>query len=329
MHLFRETTIGGIKARNHFIRSATGEGKATEDGYPTEQIKNVYVNIAKNEVGVIVTSLTSVAGYEQASRNQLSIDRDEMITAYREVTDAVHAEGGKIVMQLFHGSSTSQAYPYNAKILGPSAIPNPYSGLIPKEMTEGDMNEVSRLFADAAVRAKKAGFDGVQLHGAHSCLLSQFLSPVYNRRTDQYGGSRENRYRFAGQVYQSVREAVGNDYPVWIKLDSTDGYADGLSAKDFVWTSRQLADAGMDAIEVSGMVHLRLYRGAYYREAAEMAADQISADVILTGGVRSLEDMQDICNESKVQFFGMSRPFLSYPDYILRLKTTEEVQGKV
>ncbi|MDO4650747.1 MAG: hypothetical protein Q4B26_19085 [Eubacteriales bacterium] len=93
MNLFEETIIGGIKSRNHFVRSATGEGKATENGFPTEQIKNVYMNLAKNEVGIIVTSLTSVASYEQASRNQLAIDRDELILAYKEITDAVHAEG--------------------------------------------------------------------------------------------------------------------------------------------------------------------------------------------------------------------------------------------
>ncbi len=320
MNLFEETMIGGIKSRNHFIRSATGEGRATEEGFPTDQIKNVYVTLAKNEVGIIVTSLTSVASYEQASRNQLAIDRDELIPTYKEVTDAVHAEGGKIVMQLFHGSSTSQAFPHTAKILGPSAVRNPYSGLVPKEMSEEDMKEVAKLFAKAALRAKKAGFDGVQIHGAHSCLLSQFLSPVYNRRTDQYGGNRENRYRFVGQVYQAVRNAVGEDYPIWIKLDSTDGYEDGLSVEDFVWTSKQLSDAGMNAIEVSGMVQPRFYRGAYYREAAENAAKQIDADVILTGGIRSLEDMNEICNESKVRFFGMSRPFLSYPNYLKGMK---------
>ncbi|MDO4650748.1 MAG: NADH:flavin oxidoreductase [Eubacteriales bacterium] len=223
-------------------------------------------------------------------------------------------------MQLFHGSSTSQAFPSIAKIFGPSAIRNPYSGLVPKEMTEEDMNEVTKLFAEAAVRAKNAGFDGIQLHGAHSCLLSQFLSPAYNRRTDQYGGSRENRYRFVSQVYKKVREAVGADYPVWIKLDSTDGYENGLSVEDFIWTSKQLSDAGMDAIEVSGMTQPRVYHGAYYKDAAEKAAEQIEADVILTGGLRSLDDMQEICNESKVQFFGMSRAFLRYPDYVLKLK---------
>ncbi len=325
MNVFEETVIGGIKARNHFVRSATGEGKATEDGFPTEKIKEVYVNLARNEVGIIVTSLTSVAGYEQASRNQLSMDRDELIPAYREVTDAVHAEGGKIVMQLFHGSSTSQAFPNDAKILGPSAVRNPYSGLIPKEMTIEDMSEVAELFAKAAVRAQKAGFDGVQLHGAHSCLLSQFLSPAYNQRTDLYGGTRENRLRFVMQVYCAVREAVGAEYPVWIKLDSTDGYADGISVEDFVWTSKQLADAGMNAIEVSGMVQPRFYQYAYYREAAEKAAEQITADVIVTGGIRTIEDVRGIAKESKAQFFGMSRPFLVHPDYVLQLKAEHEM----
>lgn len=320
MNLFEDTTIGKLKARNHFVRSATGEGKATDDGFPTEKIKQVYVKLAKGEVGTIITSLTSIASYEKASRNLLSIDKDELIPAYKEITDAVHAEGSNIIMQLFHGSSTSQAYPDKARILGPSAVRNPFSGLVPEEMTIEDMKDVVRLFAEGAVRAKKAGFDGVQLHGAHSCLLSQFLSPVFNRRTDDYGGTKENRYRFVRETYEAVRAAVGKDFPIWIKIDSTDGFEDGLTMEDFLWTGEQLSKAGMNAIEVSGLVQPRVYKGAYYREAAEKLAESIDASVILTGGIRNLDDMVSICNESKVCFFGMSRPFIAHPDYLLRLK---------
>ena len=323
MDLFKETIIGGLKARNHFVRSATAEGRATEDGFPTEQIKQVYLSLARGEVGTIITSLASVASYEKASRNQLAIDRDELIPAYRKIADAVHAEGSNLIMQLFHGSSTSQADPIHARILGPSAIRNPLSGLLPQEMTSEDMREVSELFAQAAVRAKEAGFDGVQLHGAHSCLLSQFLSPVFNRRDDAYGCSRENRYRFVEEVYEAVRAAVGTEYPVWIKIDSTDGFEDGLSMEDFLWNGEQLSRAGINAIEVSGLSQPRFYRGAYYREAAEKLAERVDASVILTGGIRSLEDMTEICNESKVQFFGMARPFMRFPDYLLRLKKSE------
>lgn len=320
MDLFKETTIGGLKARNHFVRSATAEGKATKDGFPTEKIKQVYVDLAKGEVGTIITSLTSVASYEMSSRNQLAIDRDELIPAYKEVTDAVHAEGSNIIMQLFHGSSTSQAFPDKARILGPSAVRNPLSGLVPQEMTAEDMCLAATLFAEAAVRAKRAGFDGVQLHGAHSGLLSQFLSPAFNRRSDEYGGNRENCYRFVGEVYEAVRAAVGEAYPIWIKIDSTDGFEDGLTVEDFLWNGEQLFKAGINAIEVSGLSQPKFYRGAYYREAAEKLADRVDASVILTGGIRTLDDIIPICEESKVQFFGMARPFMAHPDYLLKMK---------
>ena len=324
MDLFQETTIGGLRARNHFVRSATGEGRATPEGAPTERIRQVYVDLAKGEVGTIITSLTSVADYEQASRNQLSITRDDLIPAYREITDAVHAEGGRIVMQLFHGSSTSQAYPNRARILGPSALRNPLSGLIPREITEADMTLAAKLFAEAAVRAKAAGFDGVQLHGAHSCLLSQFLSPTFNRRTDAYGGSRENRFRFVGEVYAAVRAAVGTEYPVWIKIDSTDGFPNGLKMEDFLYNGEPLSALGINAIEASGLSQPHQYRGAYYREAAELLAEHVDASVILTGGIRTLEDVQEIASESKVRYFGMARPFLAHPDYLLRMKKEGE-----
>jgi 2,4-dienoyl-CoA reductase-like NADH-dependent reductase (Old Yellow Enzyme family) len=226
-------------------------------------------------------------------------------------------------MQLFHGSSSSQVHPETSKVLGPSAFSNPFSGLTPREMDKKDMDHVVRLFAQAAVRAKKAGFDGVQLHAGHSGLLSQFLSSGFNRRTDEYGGTRENRYRLIGEIYQAIRESTGRDFPIWIKIDSTDVFEDGLTTEDFLWNGRRMAEDGFDAVEVSGMVHPRMYRGAYYREAGERLSEQINKSVILTGGLRNLKDMLEIANESRLRFFGMSTPFIRYPDYLLRIKNME------
>ena len=136
-----------------------------------------------------------------------------MIPDYQKVVDAVHALGSKIFMQIVHGSSHSQGYPDSARILGPSALVHPTSGLTPQEMTKDDIRAVVQLFADAAVRVKKAGFDGVQIHCAHGYLLSHFISPIFNRRTDEYGGSVENRLRIVLEVYHAIRKAVGPDYP--------------------------------------------------------------------------------------------------------------------
>ncbi len=248
------------------------------------------------------------------------IYRDELIPAYKEITDAVHAEGSNIIMQLVHGSSTSQANPEKSKILGPSAVRNPFSGIVPQEMTEEDIKAVPVLFAQAALRAKKAGFDGVQIHAGHSCLLSQFLSPAFNRRTDSYGGSRENRYRLVGEVYRAIREAVGKNYPIWIKLDSEDGFENGLTTEDFLFNGYNLSKAGMNAIEVTGLVYPRIYSGAYYRKAAGLLTGIVDASVIVTGGIRTLSDVQSLYDENGIKFFGMSRPFMADANYLERMK---------
>lgn len=320
MSLFDKTIIGCIEAKNHFIRAATGLGQASTDGYPTEAIRKIWLALAEGEVGTIITSLTSVAEYEQASRGQLKITRDEMIPAYRILTEEIHKTGSKIVMQLFHGSSSSQVDPAHSLVLGPSAVQNPMSGIVPKEIDRDDMARVTELFTAAAVRAKEAGFDGIELHGAHSCLLSQFLLPSFNRRTDEYGGNVENRYRFVGEIVRAVRKAVSSDYPLWIKIDSSGMYSGDLPEKDYLRTGELLAADGIDAIEVSGLTQPRSYRGAYYREAAERLSERIDKSVILTGGIRLLKDMEEISAESKVQAFGLSRPFIRDPYYLLKLK---------
>lgn len=179
--LFEATSIGNLKVKNHFIRSATMEGKAAEDGSPTEAIAQMYVNLAKGGVGTIITSYTYISDYEQPQRYELGIYKDEMIPAYRTLTERVHEAGSKIIMQLVHGSSLSQGYPESAVILGPSAVANPRSGIVPKEMTTEDISRVENLFADAAERAKKAGFDGVEIHAAHGMTNITTSSPSMRR----------------------------------------------------------------------------------------------------------------------------------------------------
>ncbi len=174
----------------------------------------MYKALAEGHVGTIITSYTYITDYEQPEKNQLGIYCDDMIPAYKELTDEIHKTDSKIIMQIVHGSSWGQGYPEKARILGPSAVTFERSGLTPKEMTKEEIQQVVQLFANAASRVKKAGFDGVQIHVAHSYLSAQFISPIYNHRADEYGGSTKNRFRIVKEVYEAVRSAVGADYPV-------------------------------------------------------------------------------------------------------------------
>ena len=322
MNLFDTTYIGNLKVRNHFVRSATYEGKADPDGSPNEEITRIYRELAEGGIGTIITSYTYIADYEKPADNQLGIYSDELTDKYKQVTEAAHRGGSRIIMQLVHGSSFRQADPDNAKIIGPSIVTHPDSGLTPKEMSKSDIADMAVLFAKAAARAKKAGFDGVQIHAAHGYQLSQWITPIFNKRTDEYGGSALNRFRIISDVYTAVREAVGAEFPVWIKINSSDEVPGGITMEDFLEMGREAARIGIDAIEVSGnrwKFHPETDR-AYYREAAVRLAEVIDRPVILTGGLRELSQLEEISSSSKVNLFGFSRPLITNPGFINTLK---------
>ena len=322
MNLFDTAYIGNLKVRNHFLRSATYEGRADDDGSPNDEILRIYRELAEGGIGTIITSYTYIADYEKPADNQLGIYSDELTAKYKPLTEAVHSGGSRIIMQLVHGSSFRQADPDNARIMGPSAIEHPDSGLTPKEMTISDIKDMAELFAKAAARAKDAGFDGVQIHAAHGYQLSQWITPIFNRRTDEYGGSALNRFRIISDVYYAVREAVGVDFPVWIKINSSDEVPGGITVEDFLEMGREAARIGIDAIEVSGnrwRYHPETDR-AYYREAAVRLAELIDKPVILTGGLRDLSQLEEISSSSKVNLFGFARPLITDPGFINRLK---------
>ena len=322
MNLFDNTRIGNLSVKNHFIRSATYEGKADDDGAPNEQIVDIYRELAEGGIGTIITSYTYIADYEKPAVNQLGIYSDKLIDKYIPVVEAAHSSGSRIIMQLVHGSSFKQADPANAVILGPSAVRHQESGLTPREMSISDIADMAELFAKAAVRAKAAGFDGVQIHAAHGYQLSQWITPIFNKRTDKYGGSALNRFRIVSDVYYAIRSSVGEDFPVWLKINSSDEVPGGITMEDFLEMGREAARIGIDAIEVSGnrwRFHPETDR-AYYREAAVRLADMIDIPVILTGGLRELEQMEEISKTSRVNLFGFARPLITDPRFIYSLK---------
>ena len=163
--------------------------------------------------------------------NQFRIDKDEYIPEYRKLVDMVHKNGANFFMQIGHCGINAQSNP--EIIYGPSSVPLPNKNKKSKEMTKEDILRIENDFAEAALRAKKAGFDGIELHGAHFYLISDFLSPLYNKRTDEYGGSDENRARFLIEILGKIREKVGNDFIVVIKLNCEEGDKNGISEESF------------------------------------------------------------------------------------------------
>lgn len=330
--LFESTEINGMKLDNRFVRSATWEGMAADNGAMTPKLRQTMVDLAEGGVGLIISGHAYVSSEGQAGPWQMGLYSDELVDGLKTMTDAVHDAGGKIVAQLAHAGHFA-----NKKIIQqPPHVVSNFEGLSKSErheLTKEDIQKLVNAFANAAICAKDAGFDGVQIHSAHGYLLSQFLSPAYNRREDEYGGSIENRTRVHLETYNAIREAVGADYPVLIKINSEDCIENGLTLEDSVIAAKIIADAGFDAIELSGGTissgKLSPSRAginkedkeAYFREAAAAYKKKIKIPLILVGGMRSLSVAEQIIANGTAEYISMSRPFIREPGLVKRWKS--------
>lgn len=338
--LFETTAIKSMSLTNRFVRSATWEGMAQEDGSCTRKLTDLMVRLAKGGVGLIVTSHAYVGREGQGGPRQLGIYGAELVPGLTAMADAVHNAGGKIALQLAHAGCHADPGLTGRMPLGPSRVkgerlPNC------REMTGDDFRMVAEAFGKAAARAQKAGFDGVQIHAAHGFLLSQFLSPFYNRRNDLYGGSLENRARLLLEVVRNVRDKVGDGFPVMVKMNSEDFVTGGLTVEEMLEVASSLESAGIDAVELSGGTR---YSGdfipvrpgkldseemeVYYLEAARKFKERIAVPLILVGGIRSYAVAQRIVREGIADYVSMSRPLIREPDLVNRWKSGNTARAK-
>ena len=358
--LFDELRVDSMTARTRVVRAATAESLATGDGAPSERLVSLYQQLAAGGVGTIITGYSYVSADGKPSEHALSLCDDRLESEYRALVAAAHDGGARIVAQLLYGGSKSKlaaddprrvAVPEpgsatagpstgaqdvagsstgaqdvapNVCILGPSAMTNPATGLVPREASATELSRVASQFADAAFRAKRWGFDGVEVHVAHGYLLSQFLSPFFNRRNDEYGGFIENRARFACECIAAVREAVGVGFPVFVKLNSSDKRDGslGLVEEDSLVVAGMLIDAGASAIEVSGDWHAfnasDAFDGPFFGDFGARLARVVDAPVIVTGGWRDPRKAERYLDETNVAAIGMSRPLICEPDLPLK-----------
>jgi len=324
--IFEAVNIGSLRLKNRLVRSATWENMADDKGHMTQDLFSVYENLACGGVGMIITGYAFVMADEQPNPGMMGIYDDSFIEEYRKLTDMVHAHGSRIVMQIVYGGSCA-AYPTEGRVIwSPSGVADLATGIVPTPMSRDDIKTLVNAFGDAASRVKAAGFDGVQFHGAHGYLLSQFMTPYYNRRTDEYGGSVENRARIVLEVYDEVRRIVGDAYPVMIKINSQDFIEDGLTVEDSLAIASMLDQRGIDAVEVSGGVASAgnnipprpkidtLEKEAYHAEYAARFADGLKAPVMVVGGFRTPALIDGLLEKTKIELFSLSRPLLAEPN---------------
>ena len=330
--LFDPTEINGMTLKNRFVRSATWEGMASDDGACTPRLVDTIARLAEGGVGLIITGHAYVKKQGQAGQWQLGIYEDRLIAGLREMTDAVHQRGGRIIAQLAHSGLFADPSLTGYPPLAPSVISGITEHAV-QEMTLSDIQDVVESFGLAAQRAQKTGFDGVQLHAAHGYLLSQFLSPFFNRRSDRYGGNIENRAVIHLEILDTVRSYVGKDYPVLIKMNTRDFIEGGLELEDAVKAGKLLAQNRLDAIELSGGTGLsgklnpvrtgirKKADEAYFEDAADLFKEHIDIPIILVGGIRSFEVAERIVDSGIADYVSMSRPFIREPDLVNRWKS--------
>jgi 2,4-dienoyl-CoA reductase-like NADH-dependent reductase (Old Yellow Enzyme family) len=330
--LFESTILNGLTLPNRFVRSATWEGMAAADGACTAQLTALMERLVDGGVGLIVTGHTYVHRRGQAGPRQLGVYSDDQVPGLQRLTDAVHRRGGRIVLQLAHAGLFADTDLTGQPPLAPSPVKT-FTRTAPDEMSAADIHRIVTAFGDAAARARTAGFDGVQIHAAHGYLLSQFLSPAFNRRTDAYGGSLQNRARIVLAVLADIRRRVGRDCPVLIKLNTADFVDGGLVVDDAVRVAELLTEAGIDAIELSGGTgasgKMRPVRTgirtreqeAYFRDAATAFRRRVSIPLMLVGGIRSYAVAEEVVADRTADYISMSRPFIREPDLINRWRS--------
>lgn len=333
--LFDKTKILNMEMKNRFLRGALWVALADEKGHITKELRDVYEEIAKGGVGTIITGYAFITEEEQPNPNMLGIYNDSFIDEYKDFTNMIHKHGSNIIMQIVYGGFMTEFNVGERVIWGPSTMKNEVTGTMAKEMTKDEIKYLVSKYAEAAKRVKASGFDGVEIHCGHGYLLSQFLSPYYNKRTDEYGGTIENRGRIIFEIYEAMREAVGKDFPILIKLNSADyTCSNGLTEEESLYVARKLAKLGIDAIEVTGgnesikevqennlgaarrKVALSKENESYFKNYAIKLSKSIDKPVILVGGNRHFDVMEDILKNSEIEYFSLSRPLTSEPDLI-------------
>jgi len=321
-------TIGKMNIKNRIVMPPMVRGYATPDGITTRKLIDHYAARARGGVGLTIVEATYVHQSGKGWHQGVGIHSDKCIPELGNLTEAVKRWGGKIAIELHHAGRQTTTSVTGMPIVAPSAIPCPALGGLPKELTTDEVAELVEAFAQAAVRAKQAGFDAVEIHAAHGYLVSQFLSPDTNRRTDKYGGDINGRMTFALEIVHRTRETVGSDYPILVRMNALDLVDGGLEFDECKQFARKLQSVGVDALDISagtyasrlnpritsimGMASMYVPRGPLI-SYAEQIKNIVSLPVITVGAITP-EMGEEILQQGKADFIAIGRGLLADPE---------------
>lgn len=339
--LFSSTNIKDIQFANRIGLAPMTRTSATPEGLATEEMAQYYTNFAKGGFSLILTEGTYTDNkYSQGYFNQPGIINEEQINAWKIVTKSVKQQGSKIFVQLMHAGALSQGNRFTTETAGPSAVKPKgeqlgfYGGsgefALPKEMTEADITDVIKGFVAAAKNAKEAGFDGIEIHGANGYVLDQFLTDYINHRQDQYGGSLENRLRLPIEVVKAVREAVGTDYPVGIRLsqakvnDSDHKWKGAESDAEIIFT--KLVEAGVDYIHIAEPNAAGPAFGETGPSLIELVKKYTNTVVMANGSLGNPNLAATLLNDGKADIVTVGKAALANQDWANKVKDAKELE---
>lgn len=334
--MFEPIRIKNLEIRNRIARSATYEGMGNNKGEPTAQLAEVYRELAEGEVGLIFTSATIIEKFRMELPDATNmafptfIHSDEMVELWKPIVTDVRARGTAIAMQIVHaGRQEAPVVRGGEPPIAPSPVQEKTYGIIPREMSIEEIKEMIEKFAQVCRRVKEAGFDAVQLHGGHGYLISNFISPYTNRRTDEYGGDTAGRAKFIVDIVHRSRQLVGDEYPIMIKMNCDDFVPGGLDKDEAARVAAIVEQGGMDCIEITGGIYEtreemsqlginKEEKEAYLRRYAEALKKTVSIPLILVGGIRSPNVIEKVLSDGVADMVSMCRPFIREPRLVSR-----------
>lgn len=330
--LFAPCNFCGIELRNHFVRSATMENMTTPERLPTQGLLELYTSMARGQIGLIISSAVRPDrkwDLHPQGKN-LCIDNDDSIAGLKQLTDLVHENGGKIAIQL------GSFFRIGGELVAPSQSENNKDS---RELTVSEIKQIVAGYVLAAQHSLTAGFDAVQINAAHGFPLSQFLSPAYNQRADEYGGNTQNRARIISEMISEIKLKTSDKLPVLIKMNVMDFVRGGITVEEAIKIVKLLKPHGLGAIEASGggIGHAMNWLGpekrndwheGYLRPYTRDLKSRVDIPVIMVGGLRSIDMMKEIVLTGEADLVAMSRPFIQEPQLLNRWQEGDQSPAK-
>ena len=316
LNIEKKVNLAHLSCRNHIIRSAVHSFLGTKDGFMTDAEYTMYETLAQHDIGMVITGHCCVSPLGRANEEQTNIFADRYIPQLTRAAELMHRYDTRFIVQINHAGPRAVGVEDLADVTARALKKHRQA----RELTLEEIAAIEQDFVEAAVRVQRSGADGVQIHAAHSYLISRFIDTTFNQRTDSYGGSRENRFRLLEQVICGIKKRCGEDFPVLVKINSDTRTDDAAYEADLGWMLQRMKKLGVELVELSGADFIDLPHDAvlYYLERTARLRQLVDLPMSLVGGVRSLADMEQVLS-SGIDMVSLGRPLIAEPDLVTKL----------